>query len=250
MKCVPISFIVFGFILIHSLDAQAQEQTTKLPEDGWWIRYLSVKKEKIIGSRDQEFTRKETYSLVGTVKENGETCRWIEVNSVYLAREKENVVIRKFLVPEKDLLERERPHEALKRAWSKVNEFDVREVNVGREINSYDTQLIIFPGMWEKADRVDTEKVVDYQQGRLTILQAGVLNVTLPVNRSRNGVQLQRKHIIEYTTWFDRKTAPVFSAASIQTKSYRNDELEATFEEEMIIQDSGFDAKSQLPDNN
>ena len=250
MKRVPVSYIVFGFILLHGLDALAQEQTAKLPEDGWWIKYLCVKKEKIIGSRDQEFTRKKTYSLVGTVMENGEACRWIEVNSVYLARDKENVVIWKFLVSEKDLLERDQPLEAVKRAWIKVNEFDVRAVNVGREINSLDTQLIIFPGIWQKADRVDKEKVIDYQQGRLTIPQARVLNVTSPVNRSRNGVQLERKHIIEYTTWFDRKTAPAFAAASIQTKSYRNDELEATFEEEMKIEDIGIDAKLHLPDNN
>ncbi len=250
MKSVPVSFIVFGFILIHGLDALAQEQTAKLPEDGWWIRYLSVKKEKIIGSKDQELTRKKTYSLVGTVMKNGETCRWIEVNSVYLARDKENLVIWKFLVSEKDLLERDQPLEAVKRAWIKVNQFDVRAVNVGREINSLDIQLIIFPGMWQKADRVDTAKVVDYQQGRLTIPQARVRNVTSPVNRSRNGIKLETKHVIEYTTWFDRKTEPVLSAASIQTKSYRNDELEATFEEEMIIQDTGIDAKSQLPDNN
>ncbi len=250
MKRVPVLFVAFGFILIHCLNAPAQEEKAKLPEDGWWVRYHTVSKyQGRIDGKIQEFTGKKTFSLVGTVVEDGEKCRWIEV---FLEREKEKVNVRKYLVPEKNLLERKHSLEACKRGWVKFVTRDVRAVNLGQEIDSSEPHLMYLQCMWREADRVDTQKVVDYQHGRLTIPQAMVLKMTRPdiVNRRRNGVPEERKRAIEQTGWFDQKTAPVFAAAKIQTKFFVNGELKRTSEEEMTFEETGNDAKSQLPDNN
>jgi hypothetical protein len=42
----------------------------------------------------------------------------------------------------------------------------------------------------------------------------------------------------------------VFAAAKIQTKLFVNGELKRTTEEEMTLEETGNDAKSQLPDSN
>jgi len=245
MKSVPALFVAFGFVLIPCLNVLAQEQTTKLPDDGWWIRYFSTRKEEF-NRQVKEFTGKFTYSLVGTTVEDGETCRWIELKSVFSSSETENVILWKLLVLEKDLLEREQPLEALKRGWRKVNKLDVEAFKIAP--NPLKTQLMIFPGMWQKVDLVDTEKVVDYQHGRLTIPHARVLKLTEPanVNRPRD----ERNVVSEYTTWFDPKIAPVFAAAKFQTKIYVKDELRRTIVDDWVVEDTGTDAKSQLPDNN
>jgi len=250
MKTVPAFFIKFGLLLHFCLNASAQEQTTKLPVDGWWVRYHTVRKnQKRADGQIQEFTSKKTFSFVGTAVEDGETCRWIEVS---VGREKEPVIVRKYLVPEKNLLENEHSLEAFKRGWVKAGEREVRAVKVGQEIDSVEPHLMYLQLMWQEADRVDIEKVLDYQHGRLTIPQALFLKMTRPdfISRSRKGIPEERERVIEQFGWFDQKTAPVFAAAKINTKLYVNEVLETTSEEELTIEEVESDAKSQLPDNN
>ena len=250
MKKVPAFFIMFGLILHSCLNALAQEQTTKVPDDGWWVRYHTVRKnQKRADGQIQEFTNNKTFSLVGTVVEEGETCRWIETT---LVRGKETVVVKKFLVPEKNLLKHEYSLEAFKRGWLKVEKREVRALDPGQEIDSVEPQLMYLHSTWQEADRVDTPRVVEYQNGRLTIPQALTLKMTRPdiISRRRNGIPEKRERVIEQFGWFDQKTAPVFAAAKINTKLYVNEVLETTSEEELTIEEVESDAKSQLPDNN
>jgi len=244
---VAISLFVLGWF--HGLCAGAEEQKVELPKDGWWIRYVSKTKQES-DEQVQEYTCKATYSLVGTMMEGGETCRWVEINSVCSWGEKEHVVSTKLLVPEKDLLEREQPLDALKRAWIKVNKGDLREIKVGQGIRDGNTHLMIFPGMWQKGERVEEERVVDYQQGRLKISEAKSLKVTKTVTTLVRGKSEDRNLDKEYTVWFDRTTSPAFSAAKIKTKIYANGKLRSTQDDDLFVEDYGTDAKTQLPDNN
>ncbi len=93
--------ITIGFLLIPYLYGRAQEQSPKLSEDGWWIRYAYTDKQEANG-QVHEFTQKITYSLVGTVMEDGEKCRWVELKIQTTLRGEEDVNFLKFLVPEFD----------------------------------------------------------------------------------------------------------------------------------------------------
>ncbi len=225
MKSIRTLAITCGIIVIECLNGLADDRVVRLHKDGWWIRYASITKQEFNG-QVQEYTCKSTYSLVGTVTEDAETCRWIELNTVCTFGEKEHAVISKYLVPEKDLLEHEQPIDKLKRGWVKANKMEVRAVKVGQGILPGNKTLGIFPGMWQNAERVKKEMVVDYQQGRLKIAEAMTLKVTIPassVNRPFMGKTEDEKSVIEYTAWFDQTILPVYAAAKIQTKSYAND---------------------------
>ena len=96
--------ITLGFVLIPYLCGWAEEQPPKLPDDGWWIRYCYTDKQEANGQVREvpEFTQTITYSLVGTVREDGEKCRWVELKIQTTLRGEEDVNFLKFLVPEFD----------------------------------------------------------------------------------------------------------------------------------------------------
>jgi hypothetical protein len=251
MKTVPVVVLILGCVLFSCANAQADEQILSLPEDGWWIRYLRVEKQTVFGE-DRESIEKLTYSIVGTVTEDGEKCRWIELRTVASPRGMERVNISKFLVSEKDLLEAERPLDKLKRAWSKSETRGLREVKLGQGIAADAQILNIFPGVWQQSKRLDKERIVDYQKGRLPISQALIQTVKTPmkITRPRPGQNTDRTTVVESTVWFDRATSPVFSAATLQFKSFENGELKASKQVDYTIEDIGTDANSQLPENN
>src|SRR5579872_5962731 len=93
------------FLLLNAAQSSADPPAT-LPADGWWIRYFVTT--KYLGS-DDAITMKRTYSLVGTASENGQKCRWVEMKSVETVNGKERIDVLKFLVPEKALLENDKP---------------------------------------------------------------------------------------------------------------------------------------------
>ncbi len=251
-KCIRAVVITLGFVLFPYLYGQAEEQSSKLPEDGWWIRYCYTDKQEANG-QVHEFTQKITYSLVGTVMEDGEKCRWVELKIHTTLRGEEDVVFRKFLVAEKELIENEQPLDKLKRAWGKSSKRGLRELKLGQDVTSDSRYLRIFPGEWQKSERVDQERIVDYQKGRLSMPQARKRNVTMPINVINAGGSQKTVNwtsIIETTVWFDQVTSPVIAAERIQTKEYEKEKLILSREENFVIEDIGSDAKSSLPEIN
>jgi hypothetical protein len=243
--------ITLMFLLFPCPFVRAEEQAGQLPEDGWWIRYFTTSKLESISGNVREYTIKATYSLVGTVVENGEKCRWVEVNSIFTRDGKDGLILSKFLISEKDLLESEEPLDTIKRGWFKSGNNDVRAVEAGKGITRYNTRTVIFPGLWHKAEQIDKEQIVDYQQGKFTILEAKTRQVTSPTTVVKTGRKvINQKDVVEYTGWFHRTTSPFIAAAKIQTKIYYDDQWNTTFNDDVVLQDYGKGAKSSLPENN
>lgn len=244
--------LVLVCVLVCHAPLSADENVSQLAADGWWISYLTTAK-AVAGQNVNEYTLKATYSLVGTDVVDGERCRWLEVNSVFSRKgQNDSVYLAKLLVSEKDLLESEEPVDMFKRAWLKVNDQDVRAATVGKDLTPYNTRMIVFPGAWQKTERIGNEKIIDYQRGRLTIPEARTRQVNMPdktiPQRAKKPIAV--KEVAEYTAWFDPKTSPAVATARIQRKIYYDDKLSATIEDDIVLQDHGTDAKSQLPENN
>lgn len=253
MKRLGVVAIAFGMTLIQCLFALADDQAAQLPEDGWWIRYFTASKLEAFNGTVKEYTIKATYSLVGTVAEDGVKLRWVEVHSIFVADGKESVVLSKFLIAEKDLLESEQPLDKIKRGWLKSGAIDVRAVVAGKGINPYNTRTVVFPGMWQKAERIGNERILEYQQGKMAIPEARTLQVSTPVEvvGTPNAPNtINRKSLIEYTGWYHRTTLPLIAAAKIHTKTFYNDKLNTTQNEDIVMQEYGTGAKSRLPENN
>ena len=242
--------IPFALVWANCVCVWAEDQTAKLPDDGWWIRYSWNEKTEVRGEL-QEYTEKITCSFVGTATEDSEKCRWVEKKRDWSLGGKDRVSWVKFLVPEKDLIENEKPLERLKRAWVKSGDNDVRAMIIGKDIKPDSNLLRVFPGVWQNTERLEKERVVDYQKGRLTISEARTrTDKTSDTFEIAPGKNLDRTRIEESTVWFDQITSPVYAAASFRIKSYENDLLHYSKEIEMVIEDIGNDAQSKLPDNN
>lgn len=248
------SALLFGFALLLSPTVQAEDAAAKLPADGWWARYFVST--KIDGNNDER-TMKRTYSLVGTATENNETCRWVEMKTVTMVGEKERVDIVKFLVPEKDLLEGDQPLVRLVRCWSKTDDGVVKALSFdpprGDGVNPQSAEgrfgkdLFVFPGMRQKAELVDKEKVVEYQQGRLQVAQGRVGKRISKVVGSPRAQGLT--FVLDYTIWTDPAVAPGFAAAKTRYATVVNDVVRRAQDEEWILEDFGVDVKSALPEN-
>ncbi len=240
---VRVAISLFLITWVYDLNTNAEDQTAKLPDDGWWIRYSWNEKTEVNGVFRGEYTEKMTCSLVGTRTEDGEKCRWVELNRVWSLENKERISLYKILIPEKDLLESEKPLGGLKRGWFKNGDFDVRAIKLGQEIKSNSNLLRFFPGRWQKTERLDKARNVDYQKGRLSISEART--------RTDKTAITTRAQIEESTAWFDPITAPVFSFACFRIKNDENDDkLNFSKEIEMVIEDIGNEAQSKMPDNN
>lgn len=247
--------IAFGFVLLLTPAANAEEAAAKLPADGWWARYfVSMKRD---GNNDEQ-TMKRTYSLVGTATENDMTCRWVEMKTVTMVGDKDRVEIVKFLIPEKELLESDQPLVRLVRCWSKTDDGMVKALSFdpprGDGVNPqsadgrFGKELLIFPGMRQKAELVDKEKVVDYQQGRLQVAQGREGKRVSKVVGSPRAQGLS--FVLDYTIWTDPAVAPGFAAARTRYATVVNEMVRTARNDEWVIEDFGKDAKSELPENN
>ncbi|MGQ0635473.1 MAG: hypothetical protein ACT4QC_12735 [Planctomycetaceae bacterium] len=244
---------------LHSA-LQAGEPVGKLPDDGWWARYFVTTRfrtHEIVN----ESRLKRTVSLVGTVTERDEKCRWVEIttdviSTVGLGTEKEgDRSIAKFLIPERDLLESDQPLDRLERCWIKTGDREVTAPVVEspqaitiRSVNwLYDTRLLFFPGVWQKSEPAEEQKIVEYQSGRLTIGQARTGKVTGKSLRVRGGALTST---VDFTIWTDPLVPGLAAANILRTMTRANNEPPSTENEEWIVEDFGTNAKSQLGDHN
>lgn len=256
MNCIRAAGV---FVLALALNAggRAEAPPAKLPEDGWWVRYLLTVKSTSNGQTEEQQS-KTTFSLVGTTTENNEKYRWVESKSEWKdAANNEHIQITKFLIPEKDLLESEQPLDRLKRCWVKFDDRDVRADRIGLEQDTrtanwaYSGHVIIFPGMRKKLKSIDEQRVVEYQQGRLVIARAETGKITgKPVDvKGRRPTQMTT--VTEFKMWSDPTVLPGFAAAKIITATTRaNGMFPTASDQDWIIADFGNDAKSSLPDHN
>lgn len=103
--------------------AHADGLIRKLPEDATWSAF------KVTGYKEKGNKRKEPVagwmriSSVGTATEDGQVCRWIELDDTYSKDGRpERRVINKLLIPEKYLTAGETPGEHIVRGWSRFDQ--------------------------------------------------------------------------------------------------------------------------------
>lgn len=249
--------VAFGFVLLVNPAGKAEEPAARLPENGWWVRYSVTTKQDRDGNTD-ESTFKRTYSLTGTVAENGEKCRWVEMKSAGSVAGQERIQIAKLLVSEKDLLENEKPLSGLLRGWRKIDGGAVTPVKVDapQAVNPlsakqfYEKEMLIFPGMRQKSEIIDKQKTVEYQQGRLEMTQGRTGKIERKSNGALRGRNQNMTSNFEFTVWTDPVIELGFAAANIRNTTSVDNVVRSSRDDEWVIEDFGTDAKSELPENN
>lgn len=232
---------LFCFALIAS-GASAGEEPAALPKDGTWIRYT-------VTSRKDAVEESRTYALVGTKIDSGRVCRWVEIRQVFASPQGERVVVLKFLVPEKDLLENDRPLEGLVRSWRKSDDEPAEATRDAVLAPGYlfARMFMIFPGVQKKAQSIDEPRTVDYQTGQFKIPN-GRSGQVVTTRKAATAAETQTLRQ-DFRVWFD-PAVPLGPAEWQEDLTLlRDDNPSSPVQSTFVIQDFGTDAKTALPDN-
>jgi hypothetical protein len=245
-----------AILLIALSVAPADDVPAKLPADGWWVRYFVRMKSE---QKNEEWTFKCIYSLVGTTTENDQRCRWVEMKSVPVIDGNEQpATVVKFLIPEKELLESAKPLESLVRAWQKDADGAVQALKFRQPVGAggfagsadfyFGSDLAMFSGLQQRCRTVAEKKIVEYQQGRLEAAAARAFEHSATRRALTNGDKQEFNS--EFTLWDHPSVpAPGFAALRHRHEYRRNEMLVQTTVGDFEIEDFGMHAKSELPEN-
>ena len=202
----------------------------RLPKDGTWATYSFGGTE--VGNKESGTA---TYRMVGTTTEDGQKCRWLELQ---INEDGRKASISKMLVRAKDFAEGAKKTPKILRGWKKEGAEAVAKLD-DKEKSAI--ELLAF-GVYENAKTVKLEKVIDYQKGRWKIGTATQGKQTVQLPEAEVGVMAD----FTLTIWI-HKDSPFGTAASeLLVKTGET----TVFESKGTLQDYGTGAKSGLPDHN
>jgi hypothetical protein len=199
----------------------------KLPGNGAWVKYHAV----LVGGGTEMIGSVDLRS-VGTVVQNGEACRWIELE-FHDGPEVEPTVY-KLLIPEKELRSGVDPVDHIVRAWEKTPDAEAKRIDDTAVLDRGFVGAFLH-GPVEKPKKLDEVKQVPYQDGNLKC--AGI-------HGDRPIEWPNFKATLRSTTWTNEKV-PFGVAALIVELIDQNSE--STLKVELTVSEFGMDAKSKLP---
>lgn len=223
-----------------------KNQTDLLPKDGAWARFG-------VTSDEDGQLGKYAVSLVGTLVENGELCRWLEVAEWGDSDDDQN--IKKMLIPERELLEGDQFARNSIRAWCGVVDgkedrkvFGVEEVDLsyGEGIEFY---TLLFPGPRRGASPISERRLISCQKGVFEVLNVLACDQVLsepipmfPLKRTKRSIIWPHSDI----------PFGIVAARIVYTNIWNGlfDHFERSGVVEYVLEDAGYDAMSKLPDIN
>ena len=193
----------------------------RLPKDGSWASYSDV------GNKDSGSF---TIRMVGTTTEDGQKCRWIEMQTAKETGTKART-LSKILVREKDFAPGAKQTPEILRGYRQVNDNAVTELSDNEQAEA---ALVI---EWQKdAKTVKSERVIDYQKGQLKIATATRGKLDHP----------ESELDVTQTIWSDNESP--FGTAAMDLSVKAGDV--SVYEGKMTLRDHGTGERSALPDYN
>lgn len=219
----------------------ADDSTPALPKEGAWTKYHVIM--RLDNGTEVKFT--ERISLLGGEQWNGELCRWIEIEENYESQEKPQV--HRLLVPEKELLQAERPLDHVKRYISKEdNQVTVHTDDQTLARASLLGPVVVFlPGPFQGTKTIAELKKFDYQSGRLLIENARKGSFTW--ERKYNTPDRKEISKWDYTIWVHKDVPFGFAHARMKRTLHINSAVRTT-DFEFHLNDVGTGAKSAIAD--
>lgn len=212
-------------LLLAAATARADGLLYQVPVDGAWARYDVTITNRLGDKRKVEFTLK----VVGTVEQNGEKLRWIEVK--HPAEDQTHIV--KMLIPEKYLKAGEEPLRHVQRAWRKRGERQPESVGQARGF----WLDVLLAGPLSNVEKLEKAPV----QSKLGERECEGLAGEARVSEDR-GYQLDLKYRVRR-----HPDAPFgVVACHVENKLSRNGEPQGTSTFDIILSDLGTDAESEL----
>jgi hypothetical protein len=251
LKCAVGIAVLFAAQCRAGDDAAVEKEPIQLPDDGAWVRFAG---KMFRGKADPEFEFTQTYSLVGTQKEQGVVCRWVE-ESIAFTKPVVRVDAIKMLIPEKDLLESETPAANVVRVWAKGDRPEIHEVKYTEEAGMEGDphffrgrDLLILPGVQAKAREHKDARVVENKKGRFELASRrdGKARAEYVIKKPKVGGIRTRTWSCDFSSWPCRDIP--FGIASWSVKMTSPADREMRFE--YVVEDFGTGARSAYPDHN
>jgi hypothetical protein len=152
----------FFLLVLSAALARADGLLCQLPKDGSWATYDLDMGAKMPGGGVAKAKGTVWLASVGQTTENGEPCRWIEVEfKITMAmgdQKREEIEIEKLLIPEKYLAKGESPLEHVLRAWKKHGDNKPVKMDKSNDIDSGPLPLIL-SGPWKEVKKLDKAEV-------------------------------------------------------------------------------------------
>lgn len=197
----------------------------QVPADGTWARYDITITNRVGDTREVEVMVK----AVGTVEQNGEKLRWIEVKHPVEGQ----THIVKMLIPEKHLKAGEEPLRHVQRAWRKRGEGQPE--SLGQARGFWLDVLLAGPlSNVEKLEKAPVQSKLGERECEGIAGEARVLE--------NGGYQLDLKYRVR------RHPQAPFGVVTchVDNKVSRNGEVQGTSTFDIILSDLGTDAESEL----
>jgi hypothetical protein len=161
--------VAFFLLVLPAALARADGLLCQLPKDGSWATYDLDMGTKMPGGEVAKAKGTVWLASVGQTIENGEPCRWIEVEfkiTMTMGEHKrEEIEVNKLLIPEKYLAKGESPLEHVLRAWMKHGEAAPRKLEKPNSIDAGPLPLVL-SGPWKDAKQLD-KAAVDCKLGKV-----------------------------------------------------------------------------------
>jgi hypothetical protein len=228
---------------------RGEDAREALPKDGTWVRY--EREFDNPAAPQVKHVSKVTFSLVGTVVEDGKPCRWVEAKSVFQKGQEKTAALTKMLIPEAAFLEPGNPAEHTIRWWmtkadGSVVKLPIEPARARIAGLTYAPMFLWTPGALKTLTQIDDPKDFEYQNGQLKGAQAWTGKIVL----TDAGADRKSRWESTYTMWrhpelpmgcaqirVRDEATPVVGTGTTMLWVYR-------------VEDAGTGAKSDLPDNN
>lgn len=223
-----------GLLLSHA--ALADGLVDQLPADGSWVKYQAVMV-TTVGDQKSEIKGTVTLASVGSrVTEDQGACRWVELTSELSDGKQTQTNVGKFLIPETALARGQNPRKYIVKAWGKDAMGLKEEDSLPEDVASMMDMLLHAP---LEESKPLAEAKVDCKLGALTC--TGVTG-----SRSRKlGSDKEQMKLRVAARWNDKIPFGVYEYAARFTVT--GSEPAITGSIRLVYEDSGKDAKSQLP---
>jgi hypothetical protein len=228
--------------------AGGEDIPAELPKDGAWVRY-DVEFDN--PERKSKVSSEWTFTMVGTVIEDGKTCRWVEIKNADERAGQPGKVISKMLIPESAFLEPGNPAERMIRCWMTKPDGSVvmlpifEPAHARRAGVTYEKLFLWTPGARKNLTQIDEPKDFDYQGGRLNGAQAWTGKTVL----TDAGVDRKSRWETTYTVWQHPDLA--LGSAQIRVRQEGTTTVGTSTTQFWVyrLKDTGTGAKTELPDN-
>jgi hypothetical protein len=212
-------------MLVAAATARGDGLLYQVPADGTWARYDVTITNRVGDKRKVEVT----FKVVGTVEQNGEKLRWIEVKHPVEGQ----THIVKMLIPEKHLKAGEEPLRHVQRAWRKRG--GRQPESLGQARGFWLEVLLAGPlSNVEKLEKAPVQSKLGERECEGLSGQARIVE--------NGGYQLDLKYRVR------RHPEAPFGvvACHVENKVSRNGRDQGTSSFDIILSDLGTDAESEL----